>query len=113
MIKLDRALDAWDTPAFEAVLKAEVEQLSVEQLPLQQGLSHSSYACDDNIRVVIISVTETAEVISAKAGIFYTGVIPGCSCADDPTPEEVYTEYCEVQLGINRQTAETTVRLLS
>ena len=113
MIRLGRALDAWNTPAFRDVLKAELEQLDAEQLPLQQGLSHSSYACDDSIKVVIISVSEEVGVIHATAGIFYTGIIPGCSCADDPSSDDEYAEYCEVRFDINRQTAETVVRLLS
>ena len=110
---LDRVLEAWGTPAFRDVLKAALEQLSVEQLPLQQGLSQSSYACDDNIRVVIISVAEKSGLIRATAEIFYTGMIPGCSCADDPAPIDEYTEHCEVRIDINMQTAETVVSLLS
>jgi len=54
-MKLDRVVEAWGTPVFRDVLKAALEQLGVEQLPLQQGLSQSSYACDDNITVVIIT----------------------------------------------------------
>ena len=113
MIKLGRAVSAWDTPAFRDILQAEIEQLDVHQLPLQQGLSQSSYALDDNIRVIIMRVAGDAGVIHATAGIFYTGVIPGCSCADDPSPEHEYAEYCEVRLDINRQTAETVIRLLN
>ena len=112
MMRLDRALDAWGTPAFRDVLKAELEQLTVEQLPLQQGLSQSSYACDDNIKVVIISVSEAFGVIRSTAEIFYTGIIPGCSCADDPAPFDEYAEHCEVQVDINMQTAGTVVKLL-
>jgi hypothetical protein len=113
MIQLGRALGAWGTPAFRDVLKAEIERLNANQLPLQQGLSQSSYACDDDIKAVIISVSEKTGVIRATAGIFYTGTIPGCSCADDPAPDNEYTEYCEIQLDIDRQTAETVVCLLS
>ena len=112
MMQLDRALDAWGTPAFRDVLEAELEQLTVEQLPLQQGLSQSSYACDDNIKVVIISVSEVSGVIHATAEIFYTGIISGCSCADDPSPVDEYAEHCEVQIKINRQTAATVISLL-
>jgi len=112
MIQLGRALDAWGTPAFRNVLKAELEQLTVEQLPLQQGLSQSSYACDDNIKVVIISVSEVSGIVHATAEIFYTGIISGCSCADDPSPVDEYAEHCEVQVDINMQTAEAVVKLL-
>jgi len=111
-MKLGRVMDAWGTPAFRDVLKAELEQLSVEQLPLQQGLSQSSYACDDNIKVVIISVSEKSGFIRATAEIFYTGIIPGCSCADDPTPVNDYAEHCEIQIDINMQTAATVISLL-
>ena len=113
MLLLSHVLQAWDTPAFSETLKAEIEQMDVETLPLQQGLSQSSYASADNIKAVIISFSETSGVIQVKAGVFYSGVIPGCNCADDPSPLDEYPEYCEVQLDINMQTAETAVRLLS
>jgi hypothetical protein len=106
-------LNAWGTPDFENILKAEIAQLGAEQLPLQQGLSTSSYALDDKLNVRIIGVSEEASFIRAKVGIFYTGIIAGCSCADDPTPVEEQTEYCVVQLEINKTTAETTVALLA
>jgi hypothetical protein len=112
MIQLGWVMDAWGTPDFRDVLKAALEQLTVEQLPLQQGLSQSSYACDDNIKAVIISVSEESGLVRATAGLFYTGKIPGCSCADDPAPVDKYAEHCEVQIDINMQTAETVVSLL-
>ncbi|MDP2785278.1 MAG: hypothetical protein Q8O38_11890 [Sulfurimicrobium sp.] len=113
MIRLAKSLNTWGTPDFEDTLKAEIEQMGAEQLPLQQGLSTSSYALDDKLNVRIISISEEAGFIRAKAGIFYTGIIAGCSCADDPTPVEEQTEYCVVQLEIDKTTAETTVALLA
>lgn len=113
MIRLTKTLNAWGTPDFEDILKAEIEQLGAEQLPLQQGLSTSSYALDDKLNVRIIRVSDEAGFIRAKVGIFYAGITPGCSCADDPTPVEEQVEYCVVQLDINKTTAETTVALLA
>ena len=113
MIRLTKSLNAWGTPDFEGTLKAEIEQLGAEQLPLQQGLSTSSYALDDKLKARIISVAEEAGFIRAKVGIFYAGITPGCSCADDPTPVEEQAEYCVVQLEIDKTTAETTVELLA
>lgn len=112
MIRLTKSLNAWGTADFEGILKTEIEQLDAEQLPLQQGLSTSSYALDDKLNVRIISVSEEANFIRAKVGIFYTGIIAGCSCADDPTPVEEQNEYCVVRLDIDKTTAETTVVLL-
>ena len=112
MMRLDKSLRAWGTPDFQAVLKQEVAQCA-DHLPLQQGLSNSSYVLDAPITVVIHSATELENVIRVKAGIFYKGVLGGCSCADDPTPAGENDEYCEVQLDIDKTTAATAVALVA
>jgi predicted TIM-barrel enzyme len=109
MIRLDKALRAWGTPDFEAVLKQEIAQLGADQLPLQQGLLTGNYVTADPITVAINSVAETGNVIRVKAGIFYRSVIGGCSCEGDPTPTGENNEYCEVQLDIDKSSAETAV----
>lgn len=112
MIKLDKALRAWGTDGFAAILKQEIAQLSVDQLPLQQGLSTGNYVADEPITVAINSVAEMEDVICVKTGVFYKSVIGGCSCTDDPTPASEINEYCEVQLDIDRSTAVTKVALV-
>jgi hypothetical protein len=113
MIRLDKALSAWGTPDFGAILKQEIAHLGADQLPLQQGLSNGNYVVDAPITVMINSVTEMENVIRIKAGIFYQGVMGGCSCADDPTPTSESNEYCEVQLDIDKATAATSVALVT
>jgi len=113
MLKLDKSLNAWGSADFEGILKQEVAQFGVEQLPLQQGLSIGNYVADAPITLVIQSVAEMGRVISIKAGIFYQGVIGGCSCSDDPTPVSEITEYCVVQLDIDKTTAATSVVLVT
>jgi len=112
MIRLVRALNAFGTSDFEDVFKTELEQRA-DQLPLQQGLSASSYALADSLKVMIINVANDAEFIRVKVGVFYSGIIAGCSCADDPTPIDENSEYCEMQIDIDRKTAAATVRLLA
>lgn len=112
MIRLSKSLNAWGTRDFNGALKQEIESLNAGQLPLQQGLSVSSYALDERIEALVLGVSEEAGVIRAKVGIFYAGIIAGCNCADDPTPVEAQNEYCEVLLDIDKATAETTIRLL-
>ena len=112
MIRFIDALNAWGTPDFNAILRQEIERLTAEQLPLQQGLSSTSHALDNGISAMIISVAAEESVIRAKAGIFYTGIVAGCSCADDPTPVTEQGEYCVVQVTIDKATAEATLVLL-
>ena len=111
MIRLPSALNAWGTPGFRDVLKQEIEQLDAGLLPLQQGLSRSSYVTERPFQAMLLGIDEVVGSIHVRAGIFYTGVIAGCSCADDPTPVDELNEYCEVLLIIDRQTAATTVSL--
>ena len=113
MIRFVKACNAWGTPDFADILKAEIEQLDVQQLPLQQGLASSSYVTDGQRKVMIIRAEEKDGFIGVKAGIFYLGIVAGCSCADDPTPIDEVTEYCELQFEINKETAEASVMLLT
>ena len=113
MMQLNKALRAWGTANFQTVLKQEIAHLGADHLPLQQGLSGGNYVTDDPIMVAINSVTETEKVIRVTAGIFYQGVMGGCSCADDPTPTSESNEYCTVQLDIDKKTAATVVMLVT
>ncbi len=110
-IQLHNAAKTWGAPNFNDVLKAEIEQLDLAQLPLQAGLSQSSYVSDEPFRAMIISAIEADGYIHVRAGIFYAGIIAGCNCSDDPTPVESQPEYCEALLTINRKTGDATIAL--
>jgi hypothetical protein len=112
MVKLDKSLQAWGTPDFNAVLKQEISCLNAEQLPLQQGLTTGNYVSDAPLTVAINRVTEMESIIRVKAGIFYQGIIGGCSCTDDPTPISDIHEYCEVQLDIDKASAIAAITLV-
>jgi len=112
MILLTNTLNAWGTSGFESALKGEIEQLDTGLLPLQQGLSTSSHVTDSPRKVIILRVSDDEGFMRVRAGIFYSGIIAGCSCADDPTPVDELNEYCEVRIEINKQTAEARVTLV-
>ena len=112
MFLLERIRDAWGDEDIATVAKHEIEQIAPEQLPLQQGLTQSSYVKDEPFTVSVLNAEDDATCIRITAGVFYKGLIPGCSCADDPTPMDDYNEYCELCFYIDKQTAETTVMLV-
>lgn len=113
MIAFRQSLAAWGSSDFTERFKAELEALPADALPLQQGLSLSSYVSGEPFKVMVISSSAEADGIRVKAGIFYSGIIAGCSCSDDPTPTDVQAEYCDLLFTIDRQTAEASVTLLS
>jgi len=113
MIRFKKLLGAWNTPTLDGVFKQEIAELDAGVLPLQQGLSISSHVTDRPVQAMILDLSEDADLIRIKAGIFYTGIIAGCSCADDPTPIAEQNEYCVLQFCIDKQSAETTVTLVA
>ncbi len=121
-IKLPETLHAWsqknslsqaDAAAlFKAVFIKEVSELEGCLLPLQEGLRQSSHALLDEFKVMVLSTNETDSHLDVKAGIFYAGIIAGCSCADDPTPINEHAEFCHCLFTIDKQTAVTRIQLI-
>lgn len=112
MLKLNKVLLANHSPEFKKILKNEIQDIDPNVLPLQQGLSLSSYVGKSPFSTVILNISEEADYINIKAGIFYTGIIAGCSCSDDPSPTDEQNEYCELLFSVNKKTANTEVELL-
>lgn len=112
MITLTDSLKAWNTADFNQRFKSEVEHLPAIELPLQQGLSQTSYVSDEPFSVMVLSTSDDPSSIHVKAGAFYSGIIAGCSCEDDPTPMNTITEHCEMQFDIDKRNGNTSVTLL-
>jgi hypothetical protein len=111
---LPRSLAAWNASAtgFGEIFTHELEQADAGLLPLQQGLSGTSSVADEAFKVMLIGATDTVDGIRVKAGVFYAGILGGCSCADDPTPLALQPEYCELWLDIDKRSGETRVSLV-
>jgi hypothetical protein len=111
MLQLTNVLTAWGRPDFNDRLKTAIAERGPE-LPLQAGLAAGSYAQEEPLDVMVISIEETEESINTKVGIFYTSLTPGCACAGDPTVESAQNEHVTVLVSIDKQTAEATFLLL-
>jgi len=78
---------------------------------LQKGLSSSSIAIDHNLKLIVLRTNECNNLITIKMGAFYSGIIAGCSCSDDPTPTDEVNEYCELEVNINLVNGQASVAL--
>ena len=110
-MRFTKCLPAWETPDFGKILKSEIESLDGRELPLQKGLRQGSVALESEFGAMILRTWEEGGCIHVKSGVFFQGIITGCSCADDPTPVEPHHEYCELEFRIDRETGEVMVRL--
>lgn len=104
-------MQAWGSDAFRQVLKQELERLDASVLPLQQGLARSSAVADDGFEVMVVSVDQCGSQLGVRAGVFYRGVIGGCSCADDPTPMDTIDEYCLLDIRLDIASAHAQITL--
>lgn len=110
-MRLTAAARAWGTADFPATLKRELAAHAAE-LPLQQALTGTSAVSDEAVTVVLLDAQADTGQIHAKVGVFFGGILAGCSCADDPTPVEPQTEYCELRLILDRTIGQATVELI-
>jgi hypothetical protein len=88
--------------SLEKALKQELENLPAGTLPLEKGTSRGGFVDDSDISVTVIKVEQNENGIQAKVGVFFTEIIVGCGCGDDPMPENA---YCEMLISIDRRTA--------
>lgn len=113
MIRLLEAAKAWGNERFNTTLKRELERLPASTLPLQAALSVSSYVVDQcPITAMVISSRERDGRVQAKVGIFFSGILGGCACADDPTPVNENAEYCVLAVDIALPSGEASFTLL-
>lgn len=112
MLHLPDSLAAWGTPAFAAVLKRELAAQATA-LPLQQAAAFTSVVLDAPPEIMFIGAAAADGRLEVRIGVFFAGIVAGCSCADDPTPVEPQHEYGEFLLGIDNESAATTVTCLT
>jgi len=112
MLQLTKSLQAWNSAEFKSTFIRQLSQLSLDELPLQQALLLGSYATKDNLKIIVNSMTEQQDSLLITTGIFYSSIIAGCNCSDDPTPVDPNSEYCEMLFTINKLTAETDIKII-
>jgi hypothetical protein len=110
MLKLNAALQAWNTTAFAPTLKAGLEVLAPASLPLHEGVSQAGMVDDKPITATVLSSREREGAVETKVGVFFTEIVINCGCGDDPMP---INAYCELLISIDKVTAEATITVVT
>ncbi len=84
---------------FADTLKAEIEALPAGSLPLDKATLTGWHIDDSHITATVLRAEDDATRIAADVGIFFTEIIAGCSCGDEPQSQG---NYCELA-GHHRQ----------
>ena len=103
MLKLSASLEKFRSGSFDKFLKHELESLPTGSLPLEKCTRRCGIVDDSDISVTVISTRQCESCIQAKIGVFFTEIVAGCVCGDDPTPENA---YCEIFIRIDQATGE-------
>jgi len=109
VILLPLSQAAWSRDDFQATLKAELKALPSGSLPLQWGTEQAGLVDDSDIAVTVIRSSATSEQISVLTGIFFSEIVSGCSCGDEPTMS--INAYLELQLMIDKSSAEMRCKM--
>ena len=110
MARLTKSIRSRGSEAFTETLKAELESLATGVLPLQKGCSRGGVADDREIAVTVLAVKQGERFIRARVGVFFSEVVAGCSCGDDPLTEHA---YCEMEVAIDRESAQAEFVVVS
>lgn len=109
VVRLTDTLAAWGTQGFDHTLKREVLTLPPGTLPLQHATTQGGRALDGIMGLTVLRREGLGEVIRCRLGVFFTETLSGCNCADDPFTDN---SYCEMELRIDRTSAEARFNLL-
>lgn len=87
---LRACLHSTDDQHLKEQLALALAELPAEQLPLQAGCTQGGMIDASELAVSVLDVRRGAGRLSARAGVFFTEVVGGCNCHDDPSPSNAY-----------------------
>lgn len=99
----------WQSDAFAQSIKAEIEALGAEYLPLDQGVTQGGFVADENITAIVLNATGNGQHILAHVGVFFNEIVAGCNCGDEPDSINV---YCKLEIRIDSITAEAEISVV-
>jgi len=94
---------------FAQTLQKEIRGLKSGSLPLHKATSQGGHVNDSNISVTVLAAKDLGNTISIKAGVFFSEVVAGCNCGEEPME---HSAYCEMQITIDKNTADALFEIV-
>jgi hypothetical protein len=69
-----------------------------ELLPLTELMQYGSYPGSTEPAVSLLSSSSSKKEIRLRVAVFFTSIIAGCNCSDDPGRSDEIQEYGECEL---------------
>jgi hypothetical protein len=105
---LGNSLRTWNQAEFADVLKADLLGLGAGVLPLQEA---AAGGCIDesDVEITVLGSRDSATEIHVNVGVFFTEIIAGCSCGDEPSTS---TAYCELRIRIDKENGQARFEVM-
>lgn len=107
-IPLPQSSAALQSDTLKDTLQKELAALPLEALPLAQAMQHGSHVHGID-QVMLLEQTPAGTRMNIRVGIFFSSMLGGCHCADDPGPIELMNEYVELTLQLDPSSACATL----
>ncbi len=105
MTKLVKSIKKWRTECFPEILKSEISDLGINDLPIQDTVSPGAQVLDNSdIEIIVLNIGEDELSVQAKIGIMFLEVLGGYCCGDEEPM--VNNAYCEMNVIINKATCD-------
>jgi len=99
----------WETDDFPDALLRDLQGLQPDALLLHKVGDWGGPRDSDSFTITILKITDDRQQVHVRVSVFFTEIIAGCSCGDEPTP---INGYCELLMSINKSTAETHIEIV-
>jgi hypothetical protein len=109
MVKLPETLRAWGTDRCAHLLKREILALKPGTLPLHLATKQGGMIQGGARDLTVLAVEDDGNSLLAHIGVFFTEVVGGCSCGDEPLTVD---SYCELKLRIDKRSAEADLEVV-
>jgi hypothetical protein len=104
-VRLPIGIAAAGSARFEQSLSAALRALPPGTLPLQAGCSQGGMVDDSNIAATVLGVERQTDPVLARVGVFFTEVVGGCNCNEDPVEVNA---YCLLEVRIDCATGNAS-----
>ncbi|PKM46518.1 MAG: glucosamine--fructose-6-phosphate aminotransferase [Gammaproteobacteria bacterium HGW-Gammaproteobacteria-1] len=104
MILLPASVGAWGADAFSSTLKAELERLRSDVLPIAHAVGAGNRLDDSDLGIIVNEVRSDESRIYARVGVFFAEIIDCVTCGGGSGMRD--EAYCELSVTIDRATGE-------
>ena len=98
-----KCLEAKDSSDLAQELCSTLKALPSGTLPLEAGCDQGGMVDDRDIAATVLGIEQTADHILARVGVFFTEVVGGCNCNEDPLEVNA---YCLLEVRIDSATGD-------